>query len=82
MTDTPKDNVPAVPSRRSEAYAAAQQAFADYFARNYPGPDTIIFDPAWHAPKLFAAACRAITETNDAEAAAIGRQRMIEECDE
>ena len=30
--------------------------FADYFRNNYPGPDTIIHDPEWHAPKLFRAA--------------------------
>lgn len=28
---------------RSAAYIAAEAAFADYFARNYPGPDTVIF---------------------------------------
>ncbi|MDK4720084.1 hypothetical protein PH552_12090 [Rhizobium sp. CNPSo 3968] len=38
----------------------ALEAFTDYFVRNYPGPDTIIFDPKWHAPKLFNAAMKAI----------------------
>jgi len=42
--------------------AKAQQAFTDYFVRNYPGPDTIIFDPKWHAPKLFDAVLKAIKE--------------------
>lgn len=27
--------------------------FTEYFVKNYPGPDTIICDPKWHAPKLF-----------------------------
>ncbi len=39
---------------------AALQEFTDYFVRNYPGPDTIIHDPKWHAPKIFRAAKRAI----------------------
>ncbi|PJR13943.1 hypothetical protein [Sinorhizobium meliloti] len=49
-----------IPTHRSDAYIAAEAAFADYFARNYPGPDTVIFDPAWHAPKIFYAAFRAL----------------------
>lgn len=48
--------------RGNEAYTSAEQAFTDYFVRNYPGPDTVIFDPRWHAPKLFAAAARFIRE--------------------
>lgn len=31
-------------------------AFADYFRRNYPGPDTIITNPDWHAPRIYRAA--------------------------
>lgn len=46
----------------SDTYAAAERAFTDYFVRNYPGPNTIIFDPKWHAPKLFSAAARAISD--------------------
>ncbi len=38
----------------------ALEAFTDYFVRNYPGPDTVIFDPKWHAPKLFNAVMKAI----------------------
>ncbi len=34
----------------------AKQAFIEWFARNYPGPDTVIFDPRWHAPKIWNAA--------------------------
>lgn len=36
------------------------EAFTDYFVKNYPGPDTIIYDPKWHAPRIFRAAHRAI----------------------
>jgi hypothetical protein len=35
---------------------AALKAFTEYFVRNYPGPDTIICRPEWHAPKIFRAA--------------------------
>ncbi|RUV07993.1 hypothetical protein EOA79_02580 [Mesorhizobium sp. M1A.F.Ca.IN.020.03.2.1] len=31
-------------------------AFTKYFVKNYPGPDTIIHKPEWHAPKLYRAA--------------------------
>ena len=30
--------------------------FTEYFVRNYPGPNTIISDPNWHAPRIFRAA--------------------------
>lgn len=42
---------------------AAEREFTEYFVRNYPGPDTIIHDPKWHAPKLFRAAKRALLAT-------------------
>jgi hypothetical protein len=35
------------------------EQFAEYFVRNYPGPDTVIFDPKWHAPKIYRAALSA-----------------------
>jgi len=34
--------------------------FSDWFCRNYPGPDTIIHKPEWHAPKVFRAAAYAL----------------------
>ena len=34
--------------------------FTEYFVSNYPGPQTIISDPNWHAPRIFRAAKRAI----------------------
>lgn len=33
--------------------------FTEWFARNYPGPDTVIYNPHWHAPKIFRAALEA-----------------------
>jgi len=48
---------------QSEAKAKALEQFTDYFVKNYPGPDTIIYNPNWHAPKIFAAAYSAITAT-------------------
>ncbi len=41
----PAPSLKVLSSFKSEAYAKAESDFADYFARNYPGPDTIIFDP-------------------------------------
>ncbi len=34
--------------------------FTEYFVKNYPGPNTIITSPHWHAPKIFAAAKHAL----------------------
>jgi hypothetical protein len=34
--------------------------FSGWFCRNYPGPDTIIHKPEWHAPKVFRAAADAL----------------------
>ncbi|WP_234842217.1 hypothetical protein [Sinorhizobium meliloti] len=57
-----------LPAHKSDAYATAEAAFAEYFARNYPGPDTVIFNPAWHAPKLFYAVFRALAATPEGAA--------------
>lgn len=57
----------------SAAYEAAQEVFAEYFARNYPGPSTIFCDPNWHAPKLFKAAYRAFIGAAEAEIFLRGR---------
>lgn len=43
--------------------------FTDYFVKNYPGPDTIIHDPKWHAPRIFGAARRAIMASPEYAAA-------------
>ncbi len=45
---------------KTPEYANAEAAFSEYFVSNYPGPDTVIFDPNWHAPKIFYAAFRAL----------------------
>jgi hypothetical protein len=42
----------------------ALEQFTEYFVRNYPGPDTVIFDPKWHAQKIFRAALSALTNTS------------------
>jgi hypothetical protein len=55
--------VPHLMGRGTAEYAAAEADFTEYFVRNYPGPDTVIFDPKWHAPKIFAAAAAAIRAT-------------------
>ena len=44
----------------NEDDAGALAEFTDYFVHNYPGPDTIISNPRWHAPKIFKAAQRAL----------------------
>jgi hypothetical protein len=33
----------------------ALRQFTEWFIANYPGPDTIICKPEWHAPKIFRA---------------------------
>jgi hypothetical protein len=38
----------------------ALASFTSWFCRNYPGPDTIIHKPEWHAPKVFRAAMSAL----------------------
>jgi hypothetical protein len=39
----------------------AERSFNDWFVANYPGPNTVITDPHWHAPKVFAAAAAALS---------------------
>lgn len=58
QTDTMADFRPG-----NETYNAAQAAFSEYFVKNYPGPDTIIHDPRWHVPKIFAAVVASIRAT-------------------
>jgi hypothetical protein len=43
------------PESRDEAREKALATFMEYFRTNYPGPDTIICKPDWHAPKIFRA---------------------------
>lgn len=51
------------PEQRDQAL----KQFTDYFVKNYPGPDTIIYKPEWHAPKLFNAALYAISTAVSAQ---------------
>lgn len=46
---------------KDELKQKALEQFTDYFVRNYPGPDTVIFNPKWHAPKIFGVAYRALS---------------------
>lgn len=57
------------------------ERFTRWFCRNYPGPDTIIYDPKWHAPRIFQAATRAASAKMQALEAerdnhALGRRGM------
>lgn len=36
--------------------------FAEWFRKNYPGPDTVIHKPDWHAPKIYRAARHAFRQ--------------------
>ena len=58
---------------------AANAQFAAYFRKNYPGPDTIIHNPDWHAPRIFRAALAAIGPGSEAWAEAV--KRMVEASD-
>lgn len=49
------------PSVAPKVTTEALQQFTAYFVKNYPGPDTIIFDPKWHAPKIFRAVVSALS---------------------
>ncbi|MGB3349767.1 MAG: hypothetical protein WBA85_13465 [Brucella anthropi] len=60
---------------------AAEAEFATYFMRNYPGPDTVIHKPEWHAPKLFYAAKRAILWALESSSAGLPRDPTDEMVD-
>ena len=47
---------PAVTVQDVSSNPLMQAQFADWFRRNYPGPDTIIVNPDWHAPRILNAA--------------------------
>lgn len=64
MTQTTPSNSQAVERN------PALDEFTEYFVRNYPGPNTIIRDPHWHAPKIFRAAIHALR-------AELARQQVV-----
>lgn len=68
----------AIPSQAEKQVEAAQQMFADYFRRNYPGPDTIIGRPDWHSPKIFRAALHAIRVAGQSEPAGKTEPELVE----
>lgn len=51
----------------------ALEIFTEYFVKNYPGPDTIIHDPKWHAPRIFRVALHALTSATPPDVAKIAR---------
>lgn len=51
----------ALTDKPSQSSDAALDEFTRYFVKNYPGPDTIIHDPRWHAPKIFRAVLHALS---------------------
>ena len=61
ITTEPLYAAPPAPSVAVKASPEALEQFTAYFVKNYPGPDTVIFDPKWHAPKIFRAAISALT---------------------
>lgn len=43
---------------------AGREEFIAWFVANYPGPNTIISKPDWHAPKIFRAATHRLEREN------------------
>lgn len=61
---------PTIKEKQSDTPSnAGLDEFTEYFIKNYP-PNTVISNPAWHAPKLY----RAATRTLERELAAIRSQ--------
>lgn len=58
----------------------ALAAFTDYFVSNYPGPNTIIRDPRWHAPKIFRAAQHALAKAPKPQEARTDEPSEAESC--
>ena len=70
MTTTEQQIMQAYNEGKAARFAPDGQALAEftaYFVNNYPGPDTIISKPEWHAPKIFAAAKRALLSAAPAD---------------
>lgn len=55
---SPEAPTPTRPAEEPEQAGLAE--FTAWFKANYPGPDTVIARPEWHAPKVFRAAMRCI----------------------
>ena len=64
-----------VPEPGDEALAN----FTAWFCRNYPGPDTLIHRPEWHAPKVFRAAADAIARWGRPAAAPVPEPVAVSE---
>lgn len=61
---SPPSSSPLDPVAMEALEAKALAEFTDYFVQNYPGPNTIIGNPNWHAPKIFRAAQHALRALN------------------
>lgn len=59
---------------------AGLEEFTEYFVKNYPGPDTIIHDPKWHAPRIFGAAQFAIMKAAPSAQAEGGEDALCPNC--
>ena len=62
---------------REEAF----REFEQWFIANYPGPETIISDPAWHAPKIFRSATHRQDKAHAAALEELARLRARLEID-
>ena len=58
MANIPNEDV----SLKKKIEKEALEYFSEYFRQNYPGPNTVIGNPNWHAPKIFRAAVWAISQ--------------------
>lgn len=50
---TPTPETTGAVSNQGSWMGQALHDFTEYFVKNYPGPNTVICDPTWHAPRLF-----------------------------
>ena len=55
----------------------ALKNFTEWFVKNYPGPNTIISKPEWHAPKIFRAATYELERENAALRKDAARYRWL-----
>jgi hypothetical protein len=59
--------------------ARALAEFAEWFRKNYP-PDTVIFDPDWHAPRILRVAKYHLAPPNAEQIRAEERERCARVC--
>lgn len=54
------------------------EEFMQYFRSNYPGPNTLIHDPDWHAPKIYRAAIAASRQKESTDPLAFAKMTADE----